>query len=201
MVYITQIPSGLDRKAQVAAERRAGWGLLRMACRERGKQLPVDIKSAMYVGPHGKPFLKGDPFYYNISHSRGLAACAVEDSPVGVDVERRRVFSDALAERVCTPAEAALVGAGPDRDSTLTHLWTAKESHMKFTGMGMAQGIVETAFCALDPVPQLENPEEPCFFHSQALVCEGQAFWLTECCAADFTLEVRWVDFSTLPEG
>lgn len=194
MVYIQRLPEDLDRKARPAAERRAGWELLRLAARRRGIALPLDIKEALALGPHGKPFLKSGAFCFNISHSRGLAVCAVEDSPVGVDVERCRVFSAALTQRICTAEETVLIAERTDRDSALTRLWTAKESHMKLTGMGMAQGITQTAFCALWPEPRLAKAPGPCFFHSQKLEHGGQDFWLTECCEEDFVLETEFIE-------
>ena len=39
--------------------------------------------------PGGKPFLARHPLiHFNLSHTAGVAVCAVDDRPVGIDVER-----------------------------------------------------------------------------------------------------------------
>ena len=52
-----------------------------------------DARELLVYGPHGKPFLKGNPFYFNLSHSGGIVACAVQTCEVGLDVEKKREFS------------------------------------------------------------------------------------------------------------
>ena len=46
----------------------------------------------IHYGPKGKPYVKenrwnGKPFYYNLSHSGNLVACAISDAEVGIDVQ------------------------------------------------------------------------------------------------------------------
>ena len=44
-------------------------------------------------GVHGKPQLKEYPhIFHNISHTAGLAACAIGDVSMGIDVEEIRPF-------------------------------------------------------------------------------------------------------------
>ncbi len=193
MVYITKLPKELDRKAAVAAERKAGWALLRYGMERLGLEVPVNIKQALEVGEHGKPYFKDKRFHFNISHSRGLAACALESFPVGLDLERERVFSSTLAARIRGEGEEALTGEDP---SLLTQLWTCKEAHMKYTGMGMAQGIQETAFSRLGPEPRLRG-EGP-WLRSLRLERGPEAWHLTECCGEPFALELEWVSWEAL---
>lgn len=199
MVYLARVPGKLPRQW----ESLCAWGLLLRALVERGIALPADspagLKAAAVRGPHGKPSLPGSGVEFSISHSRGLAACAVEDVPVGVDVERVRAFNPTLIRRICAPGEEALT---KEDDSLLTQLWTCKESHMKLTGQGFSQGVAETAFRELGERPRLaeEAPGGPGFtcspyFNSISLTLDGQPFWLTECCQEKRELTVQWVEY------
>ena len=43
------------------------------------------------LGPHGKPFLRGHPLQFNLSHSGDWALLAFSrDRPLGIDLERHR---------------------------------------------------------------------------------------------------------------
>lgn len=195
MVYLTALPPDLSRKDQVRLESLCGWGLLEQALNQRGIAVSGPLKATASRGPYGKPYLPGCGWEFSIAHSRGLAACAVEKAPVGLDLERVREFSSSLAARICGPGEQSLaVGNEP-----LTQLWTCKESHMKYTGRGFSQGVAETRFRVLGPQPELA-PENPAtaYFSSISLEYGGQRFWLTECCRGPFLLEVEWVDFEAL---
>lgn len=78
---------------------------------------------------------------FNLSHTRGLAACAVaQGREVGVDVEHKspRVLMLEVAERVFSPAENAallLLPEAQQRDVFFTR-WSLKEAVMKATGEG-----------------------------------------------------------------
>lgn len=195
MVYLTALPPDLSRKEQVRLESLCGWGLLERAFRLRGLAVSGGLKRAVLRGPYGKPYLPNCGWEFSIAHSRGLAACAVENAPVGVDLERVRDFSPSLAARICGPEEESLA-AGND---LLTQLWTCKESHMKYTGRGFSQGVAETRFHILGPSPELApgNPF-PAYFCSTPLERHGSRFWLTECCRDVPALKVEWVEFETL---
>lgn len=102
-------------------------------------------------GPNGKPFARGLAAEFSVSHSDALVVCAVDDAPIGIDVERVRPIDLAIARRVCTEEELAhLFGRAPlPSDFTRTGdpalldrfftLWTRKEAAAKRSGAGLAQ--------------------------------------------------------------
>lgn len=160
MIYLAELGPIAGRKERSCAERGAAKRLLRWVMAKRLPHLSEEGREALLaVGPHGKPYLRGDPFYFNLSHSGGLVACAAEETPVGVDVEKVRSFSPALLKRICTPREQELVSACENKDSALTRLWTMKESYMKYTGLGFAQGILATEFESFGRHPRLCSGE------------------------------------------
>lgn len=98
--------------------------------------------------PQLDPMLDRPRLRFNLSHSRGLVACAVGlDHDLGLDVETVEPRNDALsiAECVFAPSELALLrGAAPgERPDLFVRVWTLKEAYVKATGQGMAS-------CALD---------------------------------------------------
>ena len=92
------------------------------------------------VGAHGKPALVQAGPCFNLSHTRGLVACAVAACAVGVDVEAmdRPQTGEGIAGRYFTAVEQAQIAAVPEaeRRAVFFRLWTMKEAVMKATGLG-----------------------------------------------------------------
>jgi 4'-phosphopantetheinyl transferase len=99
-------------------------------------------------GPHGKPHLvgAGAGTHANLSDSGDLAALAVADRPVGIDVQAltfatdaaamsRRYFPDGEARYVAAPRSAAA------RLGRFVRLWTRKEACVKAAGARLMQGM------------------------------------------------------------
>lgn len=137
------------------------------------------------IDPHGKPVLTGSwetlvagssdsvsdvpltheqevfPCFFNISHTKNIAVCAVSDREVGIDVEHKRELKDPLIRRAFTPEEIVYAeklnmndknpvkaghedqggqsfGLSDDQLTYYTRLWTIKESVMKWYGLGLS---------------------------------------------------------------
>jgi 4'-phosphopantetheinyl transferase len=90
---------------------------------------------------YGKPFLEGHSgIHFNISHAAGAIVCAVSERPVGIDMERKRKINFRIMNRFFTENERAFVlTAHNDQDERFTHIWTMKESYVKYTGKGFAE--------------------------------------------------------------
>ena len=101
------------------------------------------------VNRFGKPEIERPPsvapLRFNLTHTRGLVACAVTlGRDVGVDAERRdRVrpadFAD-LAARYFSPEEAGALTALSDGERTARFVayWTLKEAYVKARGGGLS---------------------------------------------------------------
>lgn len=97
------------------------------------------------VGPHGKPYLENGP-EFNLSHTRGVVAVAVSESPVGLDIERLRPYLPSLPKRVLSPGERSWFSGRGERPEDFFTLWTLKESYLKFLGTGLRGIPNETEF-------------------------------------------------------
>jgi 4'-phosphopantetheinyl transferase len=111
------------------------------------------------TGPFGKPAIApgcGDGgLSFNISHTRGLAACAVtREDEVGLDVEASdRPTALEVASRYFTANEVnAILAAEPEKQRCLFfRFWTLKEAFIKATGEGLSRSLDSFAF-SLDPI-------------------------------------------------
>ena len=111
---------------------------------------------ALEYGEHGKPRLvsaRADdgaggalPFFFNLSHSGGLALCAVGQSgEIGVDIERIRPLSypGPLARDHLSPEEWRLrsdweaAAARPE----FFRIWARKEAILKAAGLGLSRPL------------------------------------------------------------
>ena len=106
--------------------------------------------------PGGKPFLSGTPIHFSLSHSGEIAACALCDVPMGIDVETERPLKEPLLRRCFSEREQRLILASEYPAASFTALWTRKESYLKATGEGL-RSLGKTDLCA--------SPENA-FFHT-----------------------------------
>lgn len=130
-------------------------------------------------GERGRPELAGPEratgLRFNLSHTRGLAACGVSlHAAIGVDVEHlsRKVELDAVGKRVLSVRERAGLVAltGDAQRQRFFDLWTLKEAYVKATGKGLASPLTGVTFApeTCDPVavsfdpPDADRPEHWC---------------------------------------
>lgn len=116
-------------------------GLLRT---ELSKCADVDPAAWQFrSAEHGRPEIAAPAsvLRFNLSHTEGLAACAVTDGrDVGIDVEDiTREHSRGLAERVFSRREQKSLRDLPAHEQArgFFELWTLKEAYLKARGLGL----------------------------------------------------------------
>ncbi len=131
-----------DKKRTVAGEM-----LARKAIAEWCSVAPESIEFG--IKELGKPYAKDLAVEFNISHSGDMVVCAVDDKPIGIDIEQIRPIDLAVAKRIFTNEELLyLFGRTPtEQDFTFAtnteiltrffELWTAKEAYVKCVGIGI----------------------------------------------------------------
>ena len=91
---------------------------------------------------HGKPSIVGHPeIFFNLSHCKQAAACAVSDRPIGIDVESVREFTDSLVRYTMNEQEIREIESAEDRAVAFIRLWTMKEATLKLLGTGISNDI------------------------------------------------------------
>lgn len=93
---------------------------------------------------YGKPYLEGNPLYFNLSHSGEWVVGAISDQPVGVDVEQIKKADLGIAKHFFAPLEyEALnqIANEEERNAAFYMLWSGKESYIKRIGKGLSMPL------------------------------------------------------------
>ena len=85
---------------------------------------------------NGKPFIIG--YNFSISHSNNQLCVAVQEYPVGVDIEKKLSFNSSLLNYVLNSKEKRMVENSNDPEETFTKLWVQKEATIKCLGLSLA---------------------------------------------------------------
>ena len=109
-------------------------------CIGQREKVPID-SIAFKTSENGKPYcdLPGKT-QFSISHSKSWVVCAIDDQPIGVDVEHVHSVDFKIAERFFSPEEFTGMLNLPEtfRKDRFFDLWTLKESYIKAIGKGLS---------------------------------------------------------------
>ena len=120
---------------------------LRLILSTRLQVQPSDI--CFIKGKKNKPRLKGNPVYFNISHTRNAFAIAVsKTSYVGIDVENvnRKLEFKSMANNIFNSKERSYISEScEDARKRFFLLWTRKEAFLKAIGLGIITNLKQIA--------------------------------------------------------
>ena len=104
----------------------------------------VDMSSYRHTewsyNEHGKPYIENAP-YFSISHCKQGIAVAIDDQPIGIDIEAIRHADPELIARTMNEEEQSRIENRESRIESaraFTRLWTQKEAVLKAQGIGIA---------------------------------------------------------------
>ena len=115
----------------------------------------------------GKPFFLRSPVQFSLSHTKGLAACAISDELVGIDAELIRDVRPGVPERTMNPEELDWMKAQKDPSKAFLVLWTMKEAWVKLTGQGLGGAPQKIVLQWHDGVPLIQG--EQAFFETREI--------------------------------
>lgn len=114
-----------------------------------------------YKGPiiieyneYGKPYIKGNPFYFNKSHSYDYTLLACSQQEIGIDIEKHREIKKHALKRLYTKDEQEEV---KDDVNKFYDLWVRKESYVKLKGCALTECVQNTPNCLFYPISIDEN--------------------------------------------
>lgn len=131
----------------------AGRALVRTCLSRYGGLSPHEWR--FRANRYGRPFVDErcgpSGLYFNLSHTEGMAVCAIAGfGEIGVDVERcdRHAAIEELGETVLAPAELAQLSAltGAERQERFYRFWTLKEAYLKARGVGLSLPMNDIRF-------------------------------------------------------
>ncbi len=121
-------------------------------------------KYVLAYGQFGKPYIENRPdIFFNLSHCRGMAVCAVSDREIGVDAELIRPYSGKAARRVFSENEIKYVSERSDGSEAFFRLWTLKEALGKAFGTGIFSDLAAYEFMFENGIPICRTVPEKLF--------------------------------------
>lgn len=134
-----------------------------------GNLVAEDDPLLFEVNEHGKPHLKDHPhIHFNISHCPKAIAVAVDDKPLGVDVERFVTPSDSLLNYCMNEDEVRQVRESEHPEQTFASFWTRKEALFKLRGTGITHELRDV----------LAHPHPHIHLETKIFAGQGYAFTL-----------------------
>lgn len=137
--------------------------LLEQAVRQyaRKNALPLPEKLILKAADRNqKPrFQNAENICFSISHSGDWWTCAVGREEVGLDIQQEQdCRAERLARRFFHPLEVAWLEK--NGYAQFCKLWAYKESYVKYTGVGLVQGM--DYFSVISPAGVLTGEEDVC---------------------------------------
>ncbi|AIY10775.1 4'-phosphopantetheinyl transferase family protein [Paenibacillus polymyxa] len=169
------------------------------------RQLKIPNASLQFTyNAFGKPSLLNAPaFHFNVSHSGKWVVCAIDDHPLGIDIEQLRPI-DFEVGRVCFSDAEYDALMQEDAESRLDYfydLWTLKESFVKAEGQGLTLPLKSFSF-ELEARPSIGFTTEGFtteYCHFKQYNELDPDYKMAVCAAHDhFAQEVQQVDINTL---
>lgn len=137
--------------AEGLTEKRQAYDLLAQGVKEYWNISPLPELERQ---EGGKPrFADLEGLQFNLSHSGSWALCALDDHPVGVDIQEIKTWKPGLIDRVCSEAEKLWLSRQRDADLGFGLLWALKESRVKYEGRGIV-GTGEMIRAIRVPLPE-----------------------------------------------
>jgi len=102
--------------------------------------MPAADLNQLVMADNGKPYLIGLPFHFSFSHCKGYAACAVDDKPIGIDIEIIHPRILKVAHKFLNEKEKSMIADLEQEDqlNQLAFLWAAKEAmYKKYEQLGI----------------------------------------------------------------
>lgn len=97
---------------------------------------------------HEKPFFQNKSdgqripnVDFNLSHCKNGIAVAINDQPVGVDIESFHNIDSPLIKRTMNEAEIQQINGSDNPTMVFTQLWTRKEAVLKLLGTGLVDNL------------------------------------------------------------
>lgn len=110
-----------------------------------GRYLNVDGAALTFArGTHGKPYLNGMPFHFNLSDTKdavAVAICATQEIGVDIETMTRHVDHSSVADHYFTPDEQDSIRTAEDGKRRFLEFWTRKEAVLKASGVGIMDDL------------------------------------------------------------
>lgn len=132
-------------------------------CLANGIDFPKDIEIS--YGHKGKPYYKGIPVHFSVSHTAGMWICMIGKAPCGIDIQIAKECNyDKIAERHFTEGEKKFIERFGIEG--FYRIWTHREAFGKYTGEGFygkMPAFADEEGNLVDMVCALEEKDKPAY--------------------------------------
>ena len=140
----------------------------------------------------GRPYWENSSWHFSISHTKNMVACALSDSPVGLDCETIRSVDPKVLKRILGKGEREWVQSQADPNLAFLQIWTMKEAYGKYTGKGLGILLQGSEFQMTGKTRILEEPNLQ-FFTKTVDQC------VVTCCTEKVS-QIQWEYWETLTD-
>ena len=154
MIYIVSLKDMNKDMRKEAQQRLFSYAVEKKAWESDGVEMPDvtevlswsdDEKETLVIekNEHGKPYIYGNPWYFNLSHSGDYLAMVFSTRECGIDIQERREVKN--FDRMCgkfSPQEDRMcrdVG-----ECAFFDVWACKEAYGKCIGEGITNHVLKT---------------------------------------------------------
>lgn len=89
---------------------------------------------------YGKPYLKNNELYFNISHDKNITVLVTSDKEIGVDLEYL-TYRPSVVKKYFNLKEQNIIKKSRRTEYDFTKIWVMKEAYVKMKGMGITYGL------------------------------------------------------------
>jgi 4'-phosphopantetheinyl transferase len=90
----------------------------------------------------GKPYIESiNNFHFNVSHSGDWIVCAIDNKPIGIDIEEISTIDLDISKNFFSKKEHEDLLLSNDPFDYFFTLWSLKESYIKFIGKGLSHPL------------------------------------------------------------
>ena len=99
-----------------------------------------------YINAYGKPYLKNNKIFFNISHSFDYVVTAISNNEIGIDIEKIRKTPINVINQFATKREKEYILSSNDNiEERIFKIYTLKEAYFKMLGTNL-NNILEVEF-------------------------------------------------------
>ena len=132
------------------------------------------------IDQNGKPYLRGENgIHFNISHSGDYVVCAIDRTPIGVDIEEIKKADLIVTKRIFSTSEQKrIISDDKSRDELFFQYWTLKESYSKYTGKGLRLPFSSISFTVNKDIYMESDYKDTVYFSSLKY---KDKYWISVC--------------------
>ena len=115
-------------------------------------------KYELIYNEYGKPFLKDNKLFFNISHDNNLMVIAISDKNIGIDIEYL-TYNRFVLKKCFNEKEQHKVNNKVNKEKEFTKIWVMKEAYVKMKGTGIITDLKDIDTTKIKNIDIIDNEE------------------------------------------